>query len=100
MQQLGGQQQQQNAEGENLLSRDTAAKVQDSMVMDFTVNIVEKSPGGFSAGGGMSAKGLTEGNFGGLLANVNYVRKEPIQEVSKIKFRTRCRTKIEFEERN
>ena len=80
----GGQQQQQNAEGENLLSRDTTAKVQDSMVMDFTVNIVEKSPGGFSAGGGMSAKGLTEGNFGGLLANVNYVQRNLFGKCQKL----------------
>ena len=79
----GGQQQQQ-AEGENLVSRDTMAKVQDSMVMDFTVNIVEKSPGGFSAGGGMSAKGLTEGNFGGLLANVNYVQRNLFGKCQKL----------------
>jgi len=78
------QQQQQQAEGENLVSRDTAAKVQDSMIMDFTVNIVEKSPGGFSAGGGMSAKGLTEGNFGGLLANVNYVQRNLFGKCQKL----------------
>jgi outer membrane protein assembly factor BamA len=78
------QQQQQQAEGENLVSRDTTAKVQDSMIMDFTVNIVEKSPGGFSAGGGMSAKGLTEGNFGGLLANVNYVQRNLFGKCQKL----------------
>lgn len=78
------QQQQQQAEGENLVSRDTTVKVQDSMIMDFTVNIVEKSPGGFSAGGGMSAKGLTEGNFGGLLANVNYVQRNLFGKCQKL----------------
>ena len=78
------QQQQQQAEGENLVSRDTTAKVQDSMIMDFTVNIVEKSPGGFSAGGGMSAKGLTEGDFGGLLANVNYVQRNLFGKCQKL----------------
>ncbi len=43
--------------------------------LDLTVNVVERRTGGFSAGGGMSARGLAEGALSGMVGSCAYTQK-------------------------
>ena len=43
--------------------------------LDLTVNVVERRTGGFSAGGGMSARGLAEGALSGVVGSCAYTQK-------------------------
>lgn len=43
--------------------------------MDLTINVVERKTGGFSAGGGMSARGLAEGALSGVVGSCSYSQK-------------------------
>lgn len=43
--------------------------------VDLTVNVVERKTGGFSAGGGMSARGLAEGALSGVVGSCTYSQK-------------------------
>lgn len=43
--------------------------------LDLTVNVVERRTGGFSAGGGLSARGLAEGALSGMVGSCAYTQK-------------------------
>ena len=43
--------------------------------LDLTVNVVERKTGGFSAGGGLSARGLAEGALSGMVGSCAYTQK-------------------------
>jgi outer membrane protein insertion porin family len=43
--------------------------------LDLVVNVVERRTGGFSAGGGMSARGLAEGALSGVVGSCAYTQK-------------------------
>ncbi|EFJ33009.1 hypothetical protein SELMODRAFT_84522 [Selaginella moellendorffii] len=44
----------------------------DTGMVDLTMNVVERVPGGFSAGGGLSGNGMTNGALSGLVGSFAY----------------------------
>eukprot|EP00959_Pyramimonas_sp_CCMP1952_P266162 5564776-Pyramimonas_sp.AAC.2 len=43
--------------------------------LDLTLNVVERKTGGFSAGGGLSARGVLEGSLSGFIGSMAYTQK-------------------------
>jgi outer membrane protein insertion porin family len=52
-----------------------SASAEEPGKLDLTVNVVERRTGGFSAGGGMSARGLAEGALSGMVGSCAYTQK-------------------------
>jgi len=44
-------------------------------MVDLTLNVVERKTGGFSAGGGLSARGVMEGSLSGFIGSCAYTQK-------------------------
>jgi outer membrane protein insertion porin family len=44
-------------------------------MVDLTLNVVERKTGGFSAGGGLSARGVMEGSLSGFIGSFAYTQK-------------------------
>ncbi|KAK3280296.1 Outer envelope protein 80, chloroplastic [Cymbomonas tetramitiformis] len=48
---------------------------EDPGMVDLTLNVVERKTGGFSAGGGLSARGLVEGALAGFVGSCAYTQR-------------------------
>ncbi|KAI5056444.1 hypothetical protein GOP47_0028262 [Adiantum capillus-veneris] len=56
----------------------------DSRMVDLTMNVVERVPGGFSAGGGLSGNGITSGPLSGLIGSFAYSHRNVMGKNQKL----------------
>lgn len=56
----------------------------DMSMVDLTMNVVERVPGGFSAGGGLSGNGITSGPLAGLIGSFTYSHRNVMGKNQKL----------------